>query len=192
MNKVIIISCVVIGLFAVILALMEIGRRIGRRRKSQDPRGATAGLSAIDGAVCGFMGRFVAFASREQPPVSMREDSELVRKQMLSGRPTFGLTCCRRQNGQCCETASGTTFWLDSDRYRRPCLDGHPQQHEALLAVNANLSTRRRGLNGSSATTQSDAAKPVALAESAEDNFVSILQKFSLLSAGQGNRILAA
>jgi hypothetical protein len=53
MNKVTIISCVVIGLFAVILALMEIGRRIGRRRKSQDPTGATAGLSAIAGAVFG-------------------------------------------------------------------------------------------------------------------------------------------
>ncbi len=68
MNKVIIISCVVIGLFAVILALMEIGRRIGRRRKSQDPRGATAGLSAIDGAVCGFMGRLVAFAFGSSHP----------------------------------------------------------------------------------------------------------------------------
>jgi hypothetical protein len=129
---VMIISCVVIGLFAVILALMKIGRRMVRRRKSQDPTGATAGLSAIDGAVWGFMGLLIPLLSREQPPVSMREDSELVRKQTLSGRRIFGLTCCRRQNDHWCETTSAITFYLDSDRYRRSCLDGRPQRHEAI------------------------------------------------------------
>ena len=61
MNQMAISFFLVIGLFAAILALMEVGRRIGRRRRSQDPTGATAGLSAIDGAVFGLMGLLVAF-----------------------------------------------------------------------------------------------------------------------------------
>jgi len=50
-----------ISLFAVILALMEAGWRVGVRRRQQDPTGAHVGLAAIDGAVFGLMGLLVAF-----------------------------------------------------------------------------------------------------------------------------------
>jgi hypothetical protein len=61
MNQAMIFFFVVISLFAVMLALMEIGRRVGVRRRKQDAAGANAGLSAIDGAVFGLMGLLVAF-----------------------------------------------------------------------------------------------------------------------------------
>lgn len=53
-----------ISLFTVMLVLMEIGRRIGIRRKKLDATGANAGLSTIDGAVFGLMGLLVAFPTQ--------------------------------------------------------------------------------------------------------------------------------
>jgi hypothetical protein len=61
MNQVIIFFSVVIGLFVVILVLMEVGRRVGVRRRNQDAAGAHTGLGAIDGAVFGLMGLLIAF-----------------------------------------------------------------------------------------------------------------------------------
>jgi CDP-diglyceride synthetase len=61
MNQVIIFLLVVIGLFAIMLALMEIGRRIGVQRLRQDVAGVKAGLGVIEGAVFGLMGLVVAF-----------------------------------------------------------------------------------------------------------------------------------
>ena len=61
MNQVAIFFSVVIGLFAVMLVLMEVGWRVGVRRKRQDAAGAHVGLGAIDGAVVGLMGLLVAF-----------------------------------------------------------------------------------------------------------------------------------
>lgn len=61
MSQVAIFFFVVIGLFAVMLALMEVGWQVGVRRKSQDAEGAHAGLGPIDGAVFGLMGLLVAF-----------------------------------------------------------------------------------------------------------------------------------
>jgi hypothetical protein len=58
---VLIFFLVVMSLFAVMLVLMEIGRRVGMRRKKLDATGANAGLSTIDGAVFGLMGLLVAF-----------------------------------------------------------------------------------------------------------------------------------
>jgi hypothetical protein len=52
---------VIVGLFFVMLALMETGWRVGMRRKQQDPEGAHTGLGAIEGAVFGLMGLLVAF-----------------------------------------------------------------------------------------------------------------------------------
>ena len=49
------------GLLFVILALMEIGRRIGIHRRMVDPEAAGAGLGAIEGAVFGLMGLLIAF-----------------------------------------------------------------------------------------------------------------------------------
>ena len=50
-----------VGMFAIILTLLEVGRRIGVRRRALDPEGATAGLGAVDGAVFGLMGLLIAF-----------------------------------------------------------------------------------------------------------------------------------
>jgi hypothetical protein len=61
MNQVVIFLCVVTGLFALMLAVIEIGWRVGVRRRSQDSEGAHVGLGVIDGAVFGLMGLLVAF-----------------------------------------------------------------------------------------------------------------------------------
>ncbi len=50
-----------IGLLVVMLALLEIGRRIGIHRRKVDPEGSGTGLGAIDGAVFGLMGLLIAF-----------------------------------------------------------------------------------------------------------------------------------
>jgi hypothetical protein len=52
---------VIVGLFFVMLALMETGWRVGMRRKQLDANGAHTGLGAIEGAVFGLMGLLVAF-----------------------------------------------------------------------------------------------------------------------------------
>ncbi len=49
------------GLLLVIFLLLEIGRRIGIRRRKADPDHASAGLGAIEGAVFGLMGLLIAF-----------------------------------------------------------------------------------------------------------------------------------
>ena len=56
----------------------------------------------------------------------------------------------------------------------------------------AELSGRGRWHNRPPATAQSDATESVSFAESTEDDFVSIFQKFPLLSRRQTNWILAA
>jgi hypothetical protein len=52
---------VVVSLFVVMLALMEMGRRIGVRRRKDDHAAENSGISTIDGAVFGLMGLLVAF-----------------------------------------------------------------------------------------------------------------------------------
>jgi hypothetical protein len=49
------------GVFAGMLALIETGRRVGRRRIAKDPTGATAGFGTVDAAVFGLMGLLIAF-----------------------------------------------------------------------------------------------------------------------------------
>ena len=51
----------IVGLFLGMLALLEAGRRFGRRRQAIDGAGAGAGLGAVDGAVFGLMGLLIAF-----------------------------------------------------------------------------------------------------------------------------------
>jgi hypothetical protein len=48
-----------VGLFMGLLALLEVGRRIGQRRRERDPIGAGAG--AVEGAVFGLLGLMIAF-----------------------------------------------------------------------------------------------------------------------------------
>jgi len=52
---------ITLGLFIGILLLLEMGRRIGMRRRAQDPEGATAGTSPIDGAIFALLGLLLAF-----------------------------------------------------------------------------------------------------------------------------------
>ena len=49
------------GLFVCLVLFLETGRRIGVRRKTRDPKDASAGVGPIDGAVFGLMGLLVAF-----------------------------------------------------------------------------------------------------------------------------------
>lgn len=49
------------ALFAGMVVLLEVGRRIGVRRITADPEGAKAGTGAIDGAVFALLGLLIAF-----------------------------------------------------------------------------------------------------------------------------------
>ncbi len=55
------ISFVSLALFAGMLVLFDIGRRIGRRRLVADPDGAHIGTGAVDGAVFALLGLLIAF-----------------------------------------------------------------------------------------------------------------------------------
>lgn len=61
MNQIIAAACFTIFLFGGILALLEIGRRWGRRRLEAHPGESDAGLGAIDGAVFALLGLLIAF-----------------------------------------------------------------------------------------------------------------------------------
>src|ERR1017187_4318908 len=60
-----------------------------------------------------------------------------------------------------------------------------------LRPVSADSSGRGGRQNRPPATAQSNATEPVPFAKSPEDDFVSVFQKFPLLSSRQRNRILA-
>lgn len=49
------------GLFLGMLAMLEVGRRLGIRRRKEDPVGAREGAGAVDGAIFGLFGLLVAF-----------------------------------------------------------------------------------------------------------------------------------
>lgn len=49
------------GLFLGMLALLELGRRLGQRRLERDPQGASSGVSVADGAVFALLGLLIAF-----------------------------------------------------------------------------------------------------------------------------------
>jgi hypothetical protein len=55
------VAFIIFGLLVGILLMLEIGRRIGRKRRKGDPEGATAGLGTVDGAVFGLIGLLMAF-----------------------------------------------------------------------------------------------------------------------------------
>jgi CDP-diglyceride synthetase len=50
-----------VALFAGMVVMLEIGRRIGVRRLAADPEGAKSGTGAIDGAVFALLGLLIAF-----------------------------------------------------------------------------------------------------------------------------------
>ncbi len=49
------------GLFVGMILLLEMGRRLGRRRQGRDEEGARAGLGAVEGAVFALLGLLIAF-----------------------------------------------------------------------------------------------------------------------------------
>jgi len=53
---------IVLGIFVGMVALMEVGRRMGRRRLQRDPEGARAGVAAAEGAVFALLGLLIAFS----------------------------------------------------------------------------------------------------------------------------------
>jgi len=61
MNPAMVASFLAGGLFLGMLVMLELGRRLGRRRMARDPEGARAGAGAVEGAVFGLLGLLVAF-----------------------------------------------------------------------------------------------------------------------------------
>ena len=51
----------VFGMIAGTFCLLEVGRRVGRRRMERDPESAKASTGAIDGAIFGLLGLLIAF-----------------------------------------------------------------------------------------------------------------------------------
>lgn len=61
MNYALTALSITFGLFFGMLLFLDIGRRIGLRRRAQDPEGAGTGTSAVDGAVFALLGLLIAF-----------------------------------------------------------------------------------------------------------------------------------
>ncbi len=61
MNPVLVAALSAGGLFLGMLAMLEIGRRAGRRRLAQDPEGTRLGTGAVEGAIFGLLGLLIAF-----------------------------------------------------------------------------------------------------------------------------------
>lgn len=61
MTHALIALSVTLVLFLGMLLLLDVGRRIGARRRAQDPEGAGAGIGAVDGAVFALLGLLIAF-----------------------------------------------------------------------------------------------------------------------------------
>jgi hypothetical protein len=61
MTHALIAFSVTLVLFLGMLLLLDVGRRIGVRRRAQDPEGAGAGIGAVDGAVFALLGLLIAF-----------------------------------------------------------------------------------------------------------------------------------
>jgi len=56
-----IITLFIAGLFAGMLVLLEVGRRLGLRRRARMPEDAGAGLGAVEGALFALLGLLIAF-----------------------------------------------------------------------------------------------------------------------------------
>ena len=52
---------IALGLFVGMLVLLEVGRRIGKRRMQRDPESAREGVGAADGAIFALLGLLIAF-----------------------------------------------------------------------------------------------------------------------------------
>jgi hypothetical protein len=61
MDQILIAALSALGLFAGMIILLEVGRRIGIRHMAKDPDGARAGIGVVEGAIFGLMGLLIAF-----------------------------------------------------------------------------------------------------------------------------------
>ena len=61
MNRIFLSVIFASGLFVGMILLLEVGRRLGRRRQGKDEEGARAGLGAVEGAVFALLGLLIAF-----------------------------------------------------------------------------------------------------------------------------------
>jgi hypothetical protein len=61
MNIILVAVIALATFFAALLLFLELGRRIGLRRKRIDPEGAEKGFGAVEGAIFGLMGLLIAF-----------------------------------------------------------------------------------------------------------------------------------
>lgn len=61
MNFVATTAVLTLALFAAMLVLLEVGRRLGQRRQERDGEGGRAGVGAVEGSVFGLMGLLIAF-----------------------------------------------------------------------------------------------------------------------------------
>jgi hypothetical protein len=61
MHEIVIALILALGLFAGMLILLEVGRRLGARRLTSDPEGARAGTGTVEGAVFALLGLLIAF-----------------------------------------------------------------------------------------------------------------------------------
>src|SRR5215204_364595 len=61
MNVSVIALLTIFGMIAGTFCMLEIGRRVGRRRMERDPESAKASTGAIDGAIFGLLGLLIAF-----------------------------------------------------------------------------------------------------------------------------------
>lgn len=61
MNTILMAAVLAVGLFFGIVAMLELGRRLGIRRLASDPAGAQAGTGAVEGAVFALVGLLIAF-----------------------------------------------------------------------------------------------------------------------------------
>jgi CDP-diglyceride synthetase len=56
------IAATSLGIFLGMLVLMEIGRRVGRRRQAFDPEGSRTGVGAVEGAIFALLGLLLALS----------------------------------------------------------------------------------------------------------------------------------
>jgi len=61
MDRMIVSIIFATGLFVGMILLLEMGRRLGRRRQGKDEEGARAGLGVVEGAVFALLGLLIAF-----------------------------------------------------------------------------------------------------------------------------------
>jgi hypothetical protein len=61
MNSILNVGLLIGTLGIIMVFMLEIGRRIGKKRLEIDPEGSTAGLGVVDAAVFGLMGLIIAF-----------------------------------------------------------------------------------------------------------------------------------